>query len=369
MANVVFKRGLQASLDSLTTIEDGVFYLTQDTNRLYIGKENNNKQLLNQTVTIVDTVTALNALSSSWTTPQAQLDHKEDFVYIDELNILAVWTFDHDQNKYDWVQINQDTNTYLGSHSFSSSATGTNTVNTTLTSTLSGNRMSGTTAVASFAVEGDSGILVSAATATNGVLISGNQYSLSTSFDSLAEEATITLGSNNLSTTSGFSIAAGTNVSLSTTGTDGIVISSINDYVNSATLGVSSTTAGLVELTLTRVRGGTVSATANLGVAVGTANNSYAPLINTAGKTAATIYTKDEIDNLLNGLDGMTYKGTITKSGNGGTINSLPTTSTTSDALVIASICPCNAVSAFCLAVVSVPTALLIALFISPVFV
>lgn len=35
MANILFKRGLQNNLP--TTATDGVFYLTTDTNRLYVG--------------------------------------------------------------------------------------------------------------------------------------------------------------------------------------------------------------------------------------------------------------------------------------------------------------------------------------------
>ena len=41
MSNVYFKRGLQASLPSNSAnIVDGAFYLTTDTNRLYVGKRN-----------------------------------------------------------------------------------------------------------------------------------------------------------------------------------------------------------------------------------------------------------------------------------------------------------------------------------------
>ena len=36
-ANVLFKRGLENNLFKLSTYEDGCFYLTSDTNRLYIG--------------------------------------------------------------------------------------------------------------------------------------------------------------------------------------------------------------------------------------------------------------------------------------------------------------------------------------------
>ena len=37
MANVLFKRGSAADLKKLTSYEDGTFYLTTDTHRLYTG--------------------------------------------------------------------------------------------------------------------------------------------------------------------------------------------------------------------------------------------------------------------------------------------------------------------------------------------
>jgi hypothetical protein len=39
MANVAFKRGLSANLPIGNAV-DGVFYLTTDTNRLYVGNSN-----------------------------------------------------------------------------------------------------------------------------------------------------------------------------------------------------------------------------------------------------------------------------------------------------------------------------------------
>lgn len=35
--NVLFKRGLHSNLPATTAAQDGVFYLTTDTNRLYVG--------------------------------------------------------------------------------------------------------------------------------------------------------------------------------------------------------------------------------------------------------------------------------------------------------------------------------------------
>ena len=90
MANIMFKRGLQTSLP--TTAQDGVFYLTTDTNRLYVG-QGTNMALLNQTVQIVTSVSAL---------PKSPTIN--DFFYCTAENILAVY------NGNEWKQINPDTN-------------------------------------------------------------------------------------------------------------------------------------------------------------------------------------------------------------------------------------------------------------------
>ena len=57
MANVLFKRGLQANLPE-SNIIDGAFYLTTDTNRLYIGNKTELVEL-NKSITVVESVSDL----------------------------------------------------------------------------------------------------------------------------------------------------------------------------------------------------------------------------------------------------------------------------------------------------------------------
>ena len=100
MAELMFKRGKQSALNTIITNKtaiDGCFYLTEDTNRLYVGQGDNTAPiLLNQTVQIVDNIASLPA------SPPAT---KNDFYYCVAENILAVY------NGEKWVQINPDTNT------------------------------------------------------------------------------------------------------------------------------------------------------------------------------------------------------------------------------------------------------------------
>jgi hypothetical protein len=62
--NVLFKRGKQQNLPS--TALDGVFYLTTDTHRLYVGQDNV-PVLLNQTVQFVNSIQELTDKSKNWT--------------------------------------------------------------------------------------------------------------------------------------------------------------------------------------------------------------------------------------------------------------------------------------------------------------
>lgn len=91
MANIMFKRGQQANLPS--TAQDGVFYLTTDTNRLYVG-QGTAMTLLNQQVHVVANVSAI-----------PKYPEVNDFYYCTSENILAFY------NGTDWKQINPDTDT------------------------------------------------------------------------------------------------------------------------------------------------------------------------------------------------------------------------------------------------------------------
>jgi hypothetical protein len=99
MAELMFKRGTQDSLNTIIAEKqaiDGCFYLTSDTNRLYIGQGDKTAPvLLNQTVQIVDKVASLPA------SPPAE---ENDFYYCIHENVLAVYTADG------WTQINPNTN-------------------------------------------------------------------------------------------------------------------------------------------------------------------------------------------------------------------------------------------------------------------
>lgn len=111
MANVLFKRGLHSALPA--TAVDGVFYLTTDTNRLFVGQGTKMVEL-NKSIEVVDTIADL---------PKRGVEVGQ-FYYVkgpnagatntQNGNILAVVVSGGQTTDAQWVQVNPDTNTDTG---------------------------------------------------------------------------------------------------------------------------------------------------------------------------------------------------------------------------------------------------------------
>lgn len=124
MANVLFKRGLHADLPAATAAEDGVFYLTTDTGRLYVGQD---KIVNGSTVhDLVELNKSIEVISSASELPTSNV-RPGQFFYISGQggantngkdpsksggNILAVCTSTGTNGTNPtWVQVNPDTDT------------------------------------------------------------------------------------------------------------------------------------------------------------------------------------------------------------------------------------------------------------------
>ena len=123
-ANVMFKRGTQSSFNNLSTYQDGCFYLTTDSHRLYIGTVNNKADLVSQSVITYDNWAAIEALSNKSSSSYAPgLCSEGQFYYAKAENILCTYS----DGK--WVQINPDHNddhdTYVKSVSVAKNTTDT----------------------------------------------------------------------------------------------------------------------------------------------------------------------------------------------------------------------------------------------------
>lgn len=103
---ISFKRGTQEALNNLTPIQEGVFYLTTDTNRLYVGRKDADNNIiadeLNKTIRQVDSFTSLENKGATALT-------LNQFYYCIKENILAYCK--QDGSTYKWVQVNPDTDT------------------------------------------------------------------------------------------------------------------------------------------------------------------------------------------------------------------------------------------------------------------
>lgn len=123
-ANVMFKRGTQSSFNNLSTYQDGCFYLTTDSHRLYIGTDGNKANLVSQSVITYDNWAAIEALSNSSSSSYAPgLCSEGQFYYAKAENILCTYS------NGKWIQINPDHNddhdTYVKSVSVAKNTTDT----------------------------------------------------------------------------------------------------------------------------------------------------------------------------------------------------------------------------------------------------
>ena len=98
MAQVMFKRGSSQNLPK-TGLVQGAFYLTTDTDKLYICNDGNKLSLLNQVVHNVANINALPAIADAAI---------GEFYYCVEENVLATKKAAADKS---WTQINADTDT------------------------------------------------------------------------------------------------------------------------------------------------------------------------------------------------------------------------------------------------------------------
>lgn len=121
MVNVIFKRGEHNNLPAANAAQDGVFYLTTDTNRLYVGQGTKLVEL-NQSITLVDNLSDLptSTADNSKAVKGSQVQVGQ-FYYVKAIaagssqtthngNILAVCSAINGTT-ITWTQINPDTST------------------------------------------------------------------------------------------------------------------------------------------------------------------------------------------------------------------------------------------------------------------
>ena len=294
---VKFKLGLQTKINEYlnggTGWEVGTFYLTSDSNRLYVGQADG-IQLLNKVVQVYSSLDQL---------PGQGVAHEGDFAYISgsskntdgngnagKGNILAYY------NGNQWIQINYSTDTVNKTLTNQSSDV-TNGVGIKTIVTDTNNKIVEDT----FTIKGAKGAQVTR-DGDKGILVTGDTYTLSST--AANNIATLTLDSA-LQSDSTVKVEGGDNVTIvADANTKNIKISSKNTVNKSAAL--TLTDNGLVS-TITDDKA--VSSDAlKLGYNIG---STFYGIGSDAKTSELPVYTKKEVDQLFTDLNGVTYRGTV----------------------------------------------------------
>ena len=307
MAQVMFKKGLSTALPK-TGLVEGAFYLTTDTDKLYICNDGNKLSLLNQVVHNVANINALPAIADAAI---------GEFYYCVEENVLATKKAAADTS---WTQINADTDTKV------SEVTATTAVNSgiaTVTTKVKSTTKTGASAgelTGSFKIKG-AGDNTITRDAEGAIVITGKN-----------DNATYTLG-----TAEGGKIAlkgagtGATNTEITVKGAGDIKITSDaagNLTVDGTTLKDAISTA-TQNVTITSVKN-EFAADGKFTTEVATAAGSkkapaVTPIIKLgtnateykfeSGTATLPVYTKTEVDGKIDeyfkAADAMVYKGTV----------------------------------------------------------
>lgn len=296
---VKFKLGTQASLNTLKDSqkgwEVGTFYLTSDSSRLYIGQADE-LALLNKSVEIYDNLSTLKAKTTVST--------KGDIAYCVTENVLAYY------NGTTWAQINPDDDTILTALTQVVSSVDKGVKITTGGTNSDAGK---TITAADVTITGAKGAQVAMAN-NKALTITGDTYTLNVQEDAnTTNDIDLVLGSA-LQDDSTVHIKGGDNVTVTKIDkSNGIQIASKDTKLNGIILGLNkdgelqvgaSDTAGTTGLLKTQKLGYFVD-----GSYYGIGSDDETKRVD------LPVYSKEQVDNLIKKLDGMTYRGTIGTSG------------------------------------------------------
>lgn len=309
MAQVMFKKGLSKDLPK-TGLVEGAFYLTTDTDKLYICNDGNKLSLLNQVVHNVANIDALPKIADAAV---------GEFYYCLAENVLATKKAAADES---WTQINADTDTKVSDVTTTTEVnSGIATVTTKVKSTTKTGGSAGEL-TGSFKIKGAGDNTITRET-DGTIVITGKN-----------DNATYTLG-----TAEGGKIAlkgagtGATNTEITVKGAGDIAITSDaagNLTVDGTTLKEAISTA-TQNVTITSVKN-EFAADGKFTTEVATAAGSkkapaITPIIKLgtnaaeykfeSGTATLPVYTKTEVDTKIDtyfkAADAMVYKGTVSK--------------------------------------------------------
>ena len=294
---VKFKLGTQTSLNALKNDpkkgwEVGTFYLTSDSSRLYIGQADE-LALLNKSVEIYDNLNTLKAKTTVST--------EGDIAYCVNENVLAYY------NGTTWNQINPDDDTILLALTQSvSSVTDGVKITTGGTNSDDGKKVTS----ADVTITGDKGVQV-ARTDGTALKITGDTYALNVQEHADTTNDIDLVLDSALQNDSTVHIKGGDNVTVTKTAdSNGIQITAKDTKLNDISLGLGAD--GELQVGASDTGNTNVLKKQKLGYFV---DGSYYGIGSDTKQVDLPVYSKDQVDALINKLDGMTYRGTIGTSG------------------------------------------------------
>lgn len=308
MANVLFKQGTQDKLDQIRSARsatEGTFYLTSDSHRMYLGISTGDAVPVNEGVT---TVPSLDDLPKS----AAHL-HVGQFYYVTAGNILCVF------NGKTWAQINSNTDTIVKEVNIDVSEVDGATDAVSLTITLKDQE--GNAIESSTKIHGTNGLKVSE-NPTGEITLTGDKYSLESSYSGTTHIASLKLNSENTNNDTKIDIHEGDNIHFTRNAVDGSLELSadnarIDEVVGGFGTGANDSTTDKVGMYVQVSDDEGNSGTAHLDpiVVVGSKADKYQEVHFKKGKAILPVYSVAEIDKKFVGLDAMSYKGTCGENG------------------------------------------------------
>lgn len=306
-SNVRFLLGTQEKLNTMMTGKTGVngtFYLTSDTHRLYVGTSDGSVQPVNEGVTTVKNLTALQGL---------QKPNAGEFYYLTDENILCVY------NGTSWVQINSDTNTYVNQFSNSVAAVAgsgdvdvsTNLVNVNKDGSTNKSYSTKTT------FKAGNGITLTADGKSKAITIAGVTNKAFSAAAASATKGTVTLTDSAENTTEfNLSSADADLLKISADGENGLKLTPKDQKLKGAA--ITGKADGGFTLTINNHDSSNTTADFSPTISYGGAKTSVAFK---NGVATLDVYTKAEVDSVFKTANAMTYKGLAGKA----TGTSLPT--------------------------------------------
>ena len=292
--NIQFLLGTQANLEKYisgsSTAAEGTFYLTNDTHRLYVGTSLGTAVPVNEGVITVSNLDALKTVSA----------HPGEFYYVTNGNILCVYT------GKEWVQINNNTNTYV-----KATDTVVSLADQVATITTKYTMNDGTTPISdSWNLAVAEGVKVSIDAATDKVILTG-VVNDSFGVSAASNIATVTLR-DSFSNEKIFKVKTGdTNTMTVGASAEGdAVVLNVKNMANTG-LKVTPEATGF-RVGVTDIMG-TQSDVINPSIKVGASSDDtkHKTLNFVNGTATLPIYTKEEIDDIKLALNAMTYRGLV----------------------------------------------------------